>query len=97
MSGVAKNVESEIKKSMILQKYRRNLTWGAGVTYYHTFWGYELVARAVIDSKLFTTEVIEEIQRILKHGNSAELKQENNRLVVVEIQRKVKIKISAKR
>lgn len=55
------------------------------------------MARAVIDPKLFTTEVIEEIQRILKHGNSAELKQENNRLVVVEIQRKVKIKISANR
>lgn len=27
------------------------------------------MATAVIDSKLFTAEVIEEIQRILKHGN----------------------------
>lgn len=53
------------------------------------------MATAVIDSKLFTAEVIEEIQRILKHGNSVELKRENNRLVVVEIQRKVKIKTSA--
>jgi hypothetical protein len=52
------------------------------------------MATAVIDSKLFTTEVIEEIQRILKHGNSVELKRENSRLVVVEIQRKVKIKTS---
>lgn len=40
------------------------------------------MATAVIDSKLFTAEVIEEIQRILKHGNSVELKRENNRLVV---------------
>ena len=43
----------------------------------------------------FTAEVAEEIQRILKHGNTVELKRENNRLVVVEIQRKVKIKTSA--
>ena len=43
----------------------------------------------------FTAEVVEEIQRILKHGNTVELKRENNRLVVVEIQRKVKIKTSA--
>ena len=48
------------------------------------------------ESSLFTTEVIEEILRVLKHGNSVELKKENNRLVVVEIQRKVKIKTSAK-
>ena len=54
------------------------------------------MATAVIDPKLFTTEVIEEILRVLKHGNSVELKKENNRLVVVEIQRKVKIKTSAK-
>jgi hypothetical protein len=47
------------------------------------------------ESSLFTTEVIEEILRALKHGNSVELKKENNRLVVVEIQRKVKIKTSA--
>ena len=47
------------------------------------------------ESSLFTTEVIEEILRVLKHGHSVELKKENNRLVVVEIQRKVKIKTSA--
>lgn len=53
------------------------------------------MATAVIDSKQFTTEVIEEIQKILKRGNAAELKRENNRLVIVEIRRTVKIKISA--
>lgn len=52
------------------------------------------MATTVIDSKLFTVEVIEEILRILKRGNSAELKREKNQLVVVEIQRKVKIKTS---
>lgn len=46
---------------------------------------------------MFTTEVIEEIQRILKRGNTVELKRENNKLVVVEIQRKVKIKTSVNR
>ena len=53
------------------------------------------MATAVIDLKLFTAEVIEEIGRILKHGNTVELKRENGKLVIVEIQRKVKIKTSA--
>ena len=47
-----------------------------------------------IDISLFTKEFVEEINRILKHGNSVELKNENNKLVVIEIQRKAKIKAS---
>lgn len=39
-------------------------------------------------------EVIELIDKILKKGNSAELKREQGKLVVVEIERKVKIKAS---
>lgn len=46
------------------------------------------------EPNLFSAEVIEEIARILKHGNTVELKKENNKLVVVEIQRKVKTKTS---
>ena len=40
----------------------------------------------------FTPEVVELILGILHRGNSAEIKKENNRLVVVEIKRQVKIK-----
>lgn len=47
-----------------------------------------------MSSELFTQEVIEQILRILKSGNSVELKKERDSLVVVEIQRKVKIKAS---
>lgn len=43
---------------------------------------------------IFNTEVTEAISRILKKGNSAELKKENGKLVVVEIERKVKTKTS---
>lgn len=43
---------------------------------------------------IFNEEVIEAIVRILKKGNSAELKKENGKLVVVEIERKVKTKTS---
>ena len=46
------------------------------------------------ESTFFLAEVIEEITHILKHGNSVELKRENGKLVVVEIQRKVKSKTS---
>lgn len=49
----------------------------------------------MITPKMFTDEVAEEVWRILKRGNSAELKKENGKLVIVEIQRKVKIKTSA--
>lgn len=44
---------------------------------------------------LFTTEVADTILKVLKRGDSVELKKENGKLVVVEIQRKVKIKTSA--
>ena len=40
-------------------------------------------------------EMISEILRIVKKGNSAEIKKEGGKLVVVEIQRKVKIKAPA--
>lgn len=43
---------------------------------------------------IINNEVIEAISRILKNGNSAELKKENGKLVVVEIERKVKTKTS---
>lgn len=48
----------------------------------------------MVELKLISQEVIEEINRILKHGNTVELKCENGKLVVVEIQRKAKIKTS---
>ena len=44
---------------------------------------------------LFTAEVVNTIMKVLKRGDSVELKKENGKLVVVEIQRKVKIKTSA--
>lgn len=37
-------------------------------------------------------EIWEEIQRILKRGNTVELKKVGGQIVVVEIERKVKIK-----
>lgn len=37
-------------------------------------------------------EVISEIKKILKKGNSAEVKKERDKIVVVEIKRQVKIK-----
>lgn len=49
----------------------------------------------MIDKELFTPEIVEQILRVLKSGNSVELKKERDSLVVVEIQRKVKIKASA--
>lgn len=47
-----------------------------------------------MESTLLSEEVIEEIVRILKHGDTVELKKENNKIVVVEIRRKVKTKTS---
>lgn len=41
-----------------------------------------------------TEEAIKEINLILKRGNTAEIKKENGKMVVVEIQRKVKTKTS---
>lgn len=49
---------------------------------------------SVGNANIFSDELIAEIMRILKHGNSVELKKENNKLVLVEIQRKVKNKTS---
>lgn len=47
-----------------------------------------------IDKSLFSDEVIDEVERIIKKGNTVELKREKDKLVIVEIQRKVKIKKS---
>jgi hypothetical protein len=47
-----------------------------------------------IDKSLFSDEVIGELERIIKKGNTVELKREKDKLVIVEIQRKVKIKKS---
>lgn len=47
-----------------------------------------------IDKTLFTDELISEVERIIKKGNTVELKREKDKLVIVEIQRKVKIKKS---
>jgi hypothetical protein len=41
---------------------------------------------------LFNKESEELIKKILRNGNSVEIKKENGKLVVVEIQRKVKTK-----
>lgn len=43
---------------------------------------------------LFTPDVINLILRIVRKGNSAEIKKENNKLVIVEIERKVRNKTS---
>lgn len=48
----------------------------------------------IIDKSLFNNEVIGEVERIIKKGNTVELKREKDKLVIVEIQRKVKIKKS---
>ena len=43
-----------------------------------------------------TEEMIREIYRILRKGNTAEIKKEQGNIVVVEIQRKKKIKAPVK-
>lgn len=40
----------------------------------------------------FSPEIVELILKILSSGNAAEIKKENNKLVVVEIKRQVKSK-----
>lgn len=45
-----------------------------------------------MNKNIFTAEVTEAVIDILKKGNSAELKRENGKLVVVEVHRKVKKK-----
>lgn len=46
----------------------------------------------ILLEKSFTPEVIEAITKIIKNGNSAEIKKEQGRIVVVEIKRQVKTK-----
>lgn len=43
---------------------------------------------------LFDSEVTDLIMKIVLKGNSAEIKKENNKLVVVEIERRVRNKTS---
>ena len=40
-------------------------------------------------------EMIKEIYRILRKGNTVEVKKENGKIVIVEIQRKMKMKALA--
>lgn len=47
-----------------------------------------------MENNIFSSEAITEINRILKKGNTVELKKVNGMLVIVEIQRKVKNKTS---
>lgn len=47
-----------------------------------------------MDNKVFTAELQDTIMKIVKKGNSAEIKKENNKLVVVEIERRVRNKTS---
>lgn len=49
----------------------------------------------MIDKKCFTADAISEIERILKKGNTVELKWIHDELVVVEIQRRVTMKVSS--
>lgn len=42
----------------------------------------------------FTPEIIDVILKIIRRGNSAEIKKENNKLVVIEIERRVRNKTS---
>lgn len=46
----------------------------------------------MISPKTFSCDICAAIDKILKRGNSAELKKENGKLVIVEIERKVKNK-----
>ena len=43
---------------------------------------------------LFDSEVTDLIMKIVRKGNSAEIKKENNKLVIVEIERRVRNKTS---
>ena len=48
-----------------------------------------------MDEKIvFTPEMLELIVRIVRRGNSAEIKKENNKIVIVEIERRVRNKTS---
>ena len=41
---------------------------------------------------MFTTEMLNIIEQILKHGNSAEIKKCNGKIEIIEIKRQLKIK-----
>ena len=47
-----------------------------------------------MNNTVFTAELQYAILRIVKKGNSAEIKKENNKIVVVEIERRVRNKTS---
>ena len=47
-----------------------------------------------MDNKVFTAELQDAIMKIVKKGNSAEIKKENNKIVVVEIERRVRNRTS---
>lgn len=46
------------------------------------------------ENKLFDSETVELIMKIVRKGNSAEIKKENNKLVIVEIERRARKKTS---
>lgn len=46
------------------------------------------------EKSIFTPEMVDLIMKIVRKGNSAEIKKENNKLVIVEIERRVKNKTS---
>ena len=48
----------------------------------------------MLDNKIFSPEITEQIMKILRRGDTVELKKENGKLVVVEIRRQVKNKTS---
>jgi len=45
-----------------------------------------------VEDRYFTPETIAQIERIVKHGNIAEVKIERQNVVVVEIERRVRSK-----
>ena len=46
------------------------------------------------DTKIFTEEILKEINNILKHGDTVELKRESGKIVIIEIRRKRKLKLN---
>ena len=46
------------------------------------------------EKSIFTPETVDLIMKILRRGNAAEIKKENNKLVIVEIERRVRNKTS---
>lgn len=46
------------------------------------------------EKSIFTPGMVDLIMKILRRGNAAEIKKENNKLVIVEIERRVRNKTS---